>query len=98
MGFEVIWTSRAELGYDRIITYLKEEWTEKEIRNFLRDTRKFLHLLQNNPRLLQPSPSKKNVFRGPMNRLTIVTYRIRPEKELIEIIHVRGARQKPLKP
>ncbi|MEE4177069.1 MAG: hypothetical protein V2I46_06115 [Bacteroides sp.] len=45
MGFEVIWTSRAELGYDRIITYLKEGWTEREIRNFLRDTRKFLHLL-----------------------------------------------------
>jgi plasmid stabilization system protein ParE len=97
MGFEVIWTTRAENGYDRIVNYLKEEWTDREIRNFIIETRKFLKLLQNNPHLLQPSASRKNVFRGPMNRLTIVTYRIRPRKKLIEILNIRGSRQKPIK-
>jgi plasmid stabilization system protein ParE len=97
MGFEVIWTTLAEKGYDRIVDYLKEEWTDREIRNFLIETRKFIHLLQKNPQLLQPSTSRKNVFRGPMNRLTLVTYRVWPRKKVIEILNIRGTRQKPLK-
>ncbi len=97
MGFEVVWTTRAENGFDRIIVYLKKEWTDKEIRNFFQETRKFIKVLENNPHLLQPSPSRKNVFRGPMNRLTIVTYRIRPRKNLIEILNIRGSRQKPIR-
>lgn len=95
MALELVWTKRAEDGYDRIIKYLEKEWTDREIHNFIEETRDFLELLKKNPHLLEPSQKRKNVFRGPMNRLTIVTYRIKPRKQKIELLNIRGARQKP---
>ena len=97
MALEVVWTKRAEDGYDKIIKYLVKEWTDREIRNFILDTKQFLELLKKNPQLLEPSQARKNVFRGPINHLTIVTYRIKPRKQKIELLNIRGARQKPLK-
>lgn len=34
----IFWTKRAENGYVRIVKYLTERWTEKEVRNFVRET------------------------------------------------------------
>lgn len=97
MALDVVWTKRAEDGYDKIIKYLEKEWTDREIHNFIEETKQFLELLKKNPQLLEPSQVHKNVFRGPMNRLTIVTYRIKLRKQRIELLNIRGARQKPLK-
>jgi plasmid stabilization system protein ParE len=52
MDVEIIWTKRAENGYDNIINYLEKEWSEREIRNFIAETRQFLELLKTNPRML----------------------------------------------
>ena len=95
MALEVVWTRRAEIGYDRIIRYLEKEWSAREIRNFIDETRQFLELLKRNPRLLEPSQIQKNTYRGPMNRLTIVTYRIRPRKHQVELLNIRGSKQMP---
>jgi plasmid stabilization system protein ParE len=97
MGMQVKWTTRAEKGYDNIIGYLKEKWTQREIDNFIKETRRFLKLLENNPQMLEASGKRKNVYRGPMNSLTIITYRIKPRKKVIELLNVRSARKKPLK-
>lgn len=34
MALEIVWTDEANEGLDEIIEYLKENWTEKEIRKF----------------------------------------------------------------
>ena len=96
MALKIVWSKRAEKGYDKIIQYLAAEWTDREIRNFITETRQFLSLLEKNPCLLEPSKVRKNLYRGPMNRLTIVTYRVRPRKKQIELLNVRSSRQKPL--
>ena len=33
MGLEIIWTIRAENGFESIVKYLEENWTEREIKN-----------------------------------------------------------------
>lgn len=38
MALELVWTKRAEQGYDRIIKYLEKNWTEKEIKSFLQES------------------------------------------------------------
>lgn len=96
MALEIIWSSRAEKGFDKIVKHLEENWTEREIINFMKEVQDFFKLLKKNPKLLQPS-SKSNLYRGPMNRLTIVTYRIKPRKKQIILVNIRSARQKPLK-
>lgn len=97
MSMQVKWTARAEKGYGDIVEYLKEKWTQREIDNFISETRRFLKLLENNPNMLEASAKRKHVYRGPMNSLTIITYRIKPRKKIIELLNVRSARKKPLK-
>ena len=96
MALEIIWTIRAEKGFDKIVKYLEDNWTEREIKIFILEAQGFFELLKKNPKMLQPS-SKSNLYRGPMNRLTIVTYKIKPRKKQIILVNIRSARQKPLK-
>lgn len=95
MALKIYWTLQAEKGYDDIINYLAEKWTDREIQHFIDETKRFLDLLSKNPYLLQSSSTRKNIYRGPVNSLTIVTYRIKPQKKVIELLNIRSARQKP---
>jgi len=96
MALKILWTKRAISEYDKIIKYLEENWTEKEIKNFVQQTDNLLNLLKVYPEILQRTNRHINVFRGPINKLTILTYRLKPKKQIIEIINFRSARKKPL--
>jgi len=87
----------AERGYASIISYLNENWTKKEVSSFVRETNHFFDLLKKNPKILEPSKNHKNLFRGPINRLTILTYKYKPRKKEIILVNIRSARKKPLK-
>ena len=97
MALELVWTKRAIAGYDRIIKYLQDQWTDREIRNFIRQSHEFFELLKQYPELLEKTERHKYVHRGPINKHTILTYRIKPGKKQIELINIRLARKKPLK-
>ena len=36
---------------------------------------------------------KRNLYRGPINRLTILTYRINRRRNIIELVNIRPAKQ-----
>ena len=55
MAVKLVWTKRAIRGYDRIIKYLEEEWSEKEMRTFVRETAHFFDLLKENAKILEPT-------------------------------------------
>ena len=97
MAHQVKWTPRAKQGFDNIIRYLEKNWTEREISNFISETKAFLAILEKNPYILEPSEKRKNVYRGPLNRLTILTYRVKPQQNIIELLNIRSAKQKPVK-
>ena len=97
MALEIVWTKRAEVGYAKIIHYLETHFTEKEIQKFVRTSHEFLELIKQYPEMLESSRRQKNVRRGPINKYTILTYRIKPRKKQIELINIRSSRQKPLK-
>jgi plasmid stabilization system protein ParE len=97
MALEIVWTKRAITGFDRIINYLQEHWTDKEIRNFIRQSQEFFDLLKQYPELLEKTAKHKYVHRGPINKHTILTYRIKPRKKQIELINIRLSKQKPEK-
>lgn len=96
MAFQIVWTKRAIAGYDRIISYLIENWSEREVMNFVTETDSFFDILKDHPEILQKTSKHKNVYRGPINRLTILTYRIKPKLKQIQLVNIIGARQKPL--
>lgn len=95
MAFTLVWTRRAIHGYDKIIQYLVTNWTDREVKNFIHESDEFFKALSEYPRILQKTTRHKNLYRGPMNKFTVITYRVKPRKEQIEIINIRGARQKP---
>ena len=97
MAIKIFWSKRAEQGYASIVEYLEKEWADREVSNFIRETNHFFELLKENPNVLEPTKSHKNLFRGPINRLTIITYRYKPRKKEITLINIRSARRKPLK-
>jgi plasmid stabilization system protein ParE len=97
MALALVWTQRAIQGYDKIVRYLEQHWTDKEVRNFIHESDEFFALLSEYPELLQKTSRRKNIHRGPMNKLTVITYRVKPRKQQIELINISGARQKPLK-
>ena len=61
------------------------------------ETAHFFDLLKENPKMLEPTGKHKNLYRGPINRLTIVTYRYKPRKKEIVLVNVRETRRQPLK-
>jgi len=97
MAFEIIWTKRAAKGYDRIVNYLNDNFSEREIIDFVADTDRFFETLSTHPEILQKTNKRKYIYRGPINKLTILTYQIKPINRQIVLINIRGARQKPLK-
>lgn len=92
MAFEIVWTSRAIRGYQQIITYLEEHWSEKEIHRFVQQCHDFFELLKKHPDMLEKTQAHPNVHRGPINKHTILTYRVKPRKQQIELINIRAAK------
>ncbi|RYU87268.1 type II toxin-antitoxin system RelE/ParE family toxin [Mucilaginibacter terrigena] len=97
MAFKIIWTRQAANGFDKIVRYLAANWTDREVTNFINEAENFFEVLSKHPEILQRSGKKNNAYRGPINPLTIVTYRLKPLKKQIELINIRSARQKPSK-
>jgi plasmid stabilization system protein ParE len=97
MAFEIVWTKRAARGYDKIVNYLAENWSDKEVITFITNTDSFFETLANHPEILQKTNKAKNTYRGPINNLTILTYKLQPLNKQIILLNIRGARQKPLK-
>jgi len=97
MALEIVWTKRAKIGYAKIIEYLDTHFTEKEIRNFVRQSHQFFELLSQYPEMLESSHKQKYVRRGPINKYTLLTYRLKPRKKQIELLNIRSSRQTPLK-
>lgn len=96
MDVKIFWSKRADKGYARIIKYLENNWTEREVSNFIRETTHFFELLRRNPNILEKSGSHE-LHRGSINRLTVLTYRYDPVRKEIILINIRESRKKPLK-
>jgi len=96
MELEIIWSKRAAAGYSGILEYLDEKWTKREVENFEQEMKMFFITLSKQPNILEESKIK-GYRKGPINKLTMLTYRVKEKKNQIQLINIRGTRQKPLK-
>lgn len=92
--YRIYWSRRALIGYAAILDYLDKNWTQKEIVKFEKEIADFILLLSKNPKVLQRIKGK--IRRGPINKLTILTYQVDFNKEEIYLLNIRSARQKPI--
>jgi len=94
-GYKLYWSDRALADLQNIIDYLTENWTQKEIRNFVRRLDKRLDIIATNPRLFPKTIKRNNVRRSVLTKHTVIYYET--DKDLISIVTLFDPRQNPKK-
>jgi plasmid stabilization system protein ParE len=93
----VFWTRNAIVSLSKIIDYLREHWTEKEVVKFTADIRKSSRLIQKNPYIYMASGIQNEIRKGFVNKKVRMFYKINLKKNRIDILLFWDNRQNPKK-
>lgn len=96
MALEIVWTPQAEKGLDKVLEYLQEEWSAKEIFVLEKRIIDLMERISKYPKICPASGKYQNVRKGLIDKNNYIVYRIRPRKRTIEIINFRGTKQRSL--
>ncbi len=91
---KIIWSAKAIDSFNKIIEYLEENWTEKQILSFTEKTDKTLQFLISGKIKFRTS-GKKNVHEVLITKHNLLIYRI--EKDSVELLLFYDTRQNPKK-
>ena len=92
MALKVFWTSDATESFNSAISYLESNWTDKEVRNFVKATDRTIVLISNFPRIFRRS-AKKNIHQAVITKQTSLFYQV--EKKHIELLLFWDNRRNP---
>lgn len=88
----IFWTEEAERTFSKVIAYLKENWTDREVESFKNATFKVINLISHYPRLYRRS-IKKGIREVVITPHNVLLYRIR--RTHIELLTFFDTRQDP---
>lgn len=94
-GYKLMWSDRAISDLKNIIVYLTENWTRKEIQNFVRKLDKRIDLISASPNLFPRSAKRKNVRRSVLTKHTVIYYMT--ADNIVTIVTLFDPRQNPKK-
>jgi plasmid stabilization system protein ParE len=94
-GYKLLWSNKALEDLQSIITYLIENWTQKEIKNFANRLDKRLGLIVNNPKLFPRCAKRKSIRRSVLTKQTMIYYEV--NGRAINIVTLFDSRQNPRK-
>jgi len=94
-GYKLYWSKRALDDLENIVDYLAENWTQKEIKNFVRRLDRRLDLITINPRLFPLTKRRKNLRRSVLTGHTVIYYVT--IKNIVTIVALFDPRQRPSK-
>jgi plasmid stabilization system protein ParE len=95
--FEIVWSKESKLQFDKIIRYLKSEWTEREALKFTQELREFEKVVCLFPELFAESRKKPGFRRAVLTKHNSVVYKIDRKKALIRVYTIFDNRQNPNK-
>ena len=72
---DVFWTARAAKDFEKIVSYLKSNWSEKEIANFIDKLNKAVNLISHRPKLFTLTNFRKNLRRCVLTKQTTLYYK-----------------------
>lgn len=61
MALKIVWTRQAEKGFNKVLAYLEEEWTEMEIIQLEKNLRDYLAYIIKYPEMFPKTEMHKNV-------------------------------------
>lgn len=94
MGYKIIWSPEAEASFQKIVEYLHEYWSSKEIIRFIQRTEDVVFLLERNPYLFRGS-DKENIFEVLVTKQNLLLYQIIESSKRVELISFWDTRQNP---
>ena len=84
---DIFWTSRATHDLEKIIFYLKSNWSENEIISFINKLNKAVYLISYSPKLFTLTNYKKNLRRCVLTKQTTIYYKEVDSKIYIVSLH-----------
>lgn len=97
MSYKVLWTNKAIKTAEDVVNYLREEWSQKEVDNFLNEIDAIILTIESNPKLFIASTKRHNVHLALINRRSFLVYQIRPQKKQIALLLFWNPKQNPKK-
>ncbi|MBC8053535.1 MAG: type II toxin-antitoxin system RelE/ParE family toxin [Sphingobacteriaceae bacterium] len=95
MALEIVWSPRAIKNFDSVIAYLERHWTEREVRNFVKQTLKTVSLVSEFPYLYKPLVGNETIREAVVTKHNVLIYR--PDNDRLEILTIFDTRQHPEK-
>lgn len=92
--YSVIWSEEAAENLSKILLYLEENWTEKEIRKFASKLEKLISIIESQHDSF-PKAAKVDVRKAVLTRQVTLYYNVRID--VIRIITLFDSRQNPEK-
>jgi plasmid stabilization system protein ParE len=90
---DIIWSKRAGETFQKNIDYLKENWTEVEVKKFITRVFSYLETLSEEPLISRKTYKTKNTHIGVIIPHISVVYRIKPKSNTLEIVTFIDNRQ-----
>ena len=95
MALNIKWTTQADKGLNKVIEYLEQEWTFREILNLEENIKQVTNQISVFPNLFPKSETHKTLHKALVDKNNYLVDRVNFEDSEIEIINFRGTKQKP---
>jgi plasmid stabilization system protein ParE len=92
MAYKIRWTKEANETFDKIIEYLENRWTGREIVNFINKTNQILKQISEHPEMFKSS-SKMKIRMGIITKQTSIFYQIDIQNKTIVLLSFWDNRQ-----
>jgi plasmid stabilization system protein ParE len=93
--FKIVWSRRAYNNLAKIIRYLEDNWTEKEIVKFANELDRSIEIIKKNPLTFHPSNRNPSLRKVVVTKHNTLYYKI--EGQTIKLVTVFDTRQDPNK-
>ena len=94
---DIIWTAKARITFYRILDYLDENWTKKEIIQFTERTQIVIVAIINNPGIFPRSTKNKEIRKAFIDKNNSLFYTINVFDQKIYLLTFYDSRQDPQK-
>ena len=94
---DVIWTAKARITFFKILDYLDENWTKKEIIQFDERTQIVIGAIIKNPGIFPCSDKNKEIRKALIDKTNLLFYKIDIFSQKIYLLTFFDSRQDPQK-
>jgi|ERR1035437_2122346 plasmid stabilization system protein ParE len=97
MAIIIKWADEAKKTFNKNISYLLEEWTDREIKNFIKQTNNIILRISVQPEMYAASAKSSNIRKAQINKYIVLYYRYYSSKKEIVLLTFWHNKQDPKK-